>query len=119
MLKISLTILTFLVGIHSFYSQEINPKLHQQYAKEELNLLSKDEIKLLNYAVDHAIVIGDLPIEKSNQITQEITYVDNQTFLDLGLKITDSNQYFKIKGQNKLLIVKSKSWLANELLNAK
>jgi len=36
-------------------------------------------------------------------------------FTDFGIKITDRSQYFRIVGQNKLLIVKSSNTLKLEL----
>ena len=40
---------------------------------------------------------------------------NNPTFDDLGLDIINSNQYFKIEGTDKMLVVKSIWVLDNEL----
>lgn len=119
MLKKHLFFIIFL-ALNSFINaQDFDTRLLKVYSKEELTKSAPEELKLLNYAIEHAIVISEFPNAKSEQINQEISFLEGQTFLDLGLKISNSNQYYKVKQSGKLLIVKSRSWLENELTNAK
>ncbi len=86
-------------------------ELLKVYAKSELSELKKDGDKyaVLCYAIDHAIYIIDAPKDKDVSAFPEIVINKDElpTFTDLTIKISDRSQYFRVAGQNKLLIVKS------------
>jgi hypothetical protein len=86
-------------------------ELLKVYAKNELSDLKKDGDKyaVLCYAIDHAIYIIDAPKDKDVSAFPEIVINKDElpTFTDLTIKISDRSQYFRVAGQNKLLIVKS------------
>jgi hypothetical protein len=58
-----------------------------------------------------------MPKEKMSEIQKSITYdlKKKATFLELGLTIQKENQYLKINGLDKVLVVKSEWMLLNEL----
>jgi hypothetical protein len=86
-------------------------ELLKVYAKNELSDLKKDGDKyaVLCYAIDHAIYMIDAPKDKDVSAFPEIVINKDElpTFTDLTIKISDRSQYFRVAGQNKLLIVKS------------
>ena len=86
-------------------------ELLKVYAKSELSELKKDGDKyaVLCYAIDHAIYMIDAPKDKDVSAFPEIVINKDElpTFTDLTIKISDRSQYFRVAGQNKLLIVKS------------
>ena len=86
-------------------------ELLKVYAKSELNNFKKDsdQFAVLCYAVDHATHMIDAPKDKDVSAFPEITIKmdQNPMFTDLNIKISDRSQYFRVAGQNKLLIVKS------------
>ncbi len=101
-------------------AQSYDSRLAKLYSAEELNALSSEnpeKIIVLNYALDHALNIVDLPKGKEAKLNGEIAY-DLTTTPDLsttGLKISESNQYYKITGTNKVLMVKSFFVLSQEM----
>ena len=102
------------------FSQDYDKRLLNTYSVDELSTLKKEQpenFKMLNYALDNALYILDLPKEKSAEISAAINYDFNTkpTFLALGLSIQKQNQYFKINGSNKMLVLKSEWVLMNEL----
>ena len=86
-------------------------ELLKVYAKSELNNFKKDsdQFAVLCYAVDHATYMIDAPKDKDVSAFPEITIKMDEApmFTDLNIKISDRSQYFRVSGQNKLLIVKS------------
>ena len=116
----SLIVLTFIPV--STIAQKPNNELFNSYSKKEISDLIKanpHKIKLLNYAVNNACYIS----KTSN--TKEVTNLkkiilpslsnNKIRFTDLKIKITNNNQYYRIKNSDKLLIVKSFWVLNNEL----
>jgi hypothetical protein len=94
-------------------------ELLKVYAKNELSDLKKDGDKyaVLCYAIDHAIYMIDAPKDKDVSAFPEIVINKDElpTFTDLTIKISDRSQYFRVAGQNKLLIVKSMCVLQLEM----
>ena len=86
-------------------------ELLKVYDKNELNNFKKDsdQFAVLCYAVDHATYMIDAPKDKDVSAFPEITIKMDEApmFTDLNIKISDRSQYFRVAGQNKLLIVKS------------
>lgn len=113
------------------YCQSYNQELLKSYSNKELSQNNSNEIKLLNYAIDHACyIVKKPPLEKISKTSAEgstikLAFIEikNQPYLDLKkmkftdlqLKITDRNQYFLIKDSNQMLVVKSKWVLQNEI----
>jgi hypothetical protein len=111
-----LFIIFIFVGIKGL-SQKYNPQLLKSYTKKELNNLDKSTLDILDYGIQHAIYYADLPSDKNIQL-KVIDETQTINFTDLGLQITNENQYFRISGSNKMLVVKSLYVLNNELINS-
>jgi len=76
---------------------------------------SPEQFKVISYALDNGMYIANYSAEKG-EVYQEIERPKkNQTYIDLNFEILEENQYFKIKGEEKMLIVKSKGLLKNEM----
>jgi hypothetical protein len=58
-----------------------------------------------------------MPSGKETQLPEIILVHNTNKFTDLGLKILNENQYFRIKDSNNMLVVKSMYVLKNELKN--
>ena len=76
-----------------------------------------EQLRMLNYALDNAFYVIDFPKEKKNELQKTITYdlKKKASFIELGLTIQKENQYFKINGSDKVLVLKSEWLLLNEL----
>lgn len=106
----------------NLWSQEkIDQRLLKIYSETELTQMlqsSPEEYQILVYGLDNAIYYTNYPDEKSPELATMDRPKDNATFLDLGLELKDVNQYFKLNGENQVLVVKSK-WVLNHELNKK
>lgn len=119
-----LLLISFFVGAFALSSeaQSYDSRLTKLYSTEELNALSSEnpeKLTVLNYALDHALTIVDLPTGKEAKLNGEIVY-DMTIRPDLsatGLKISESNQYYRITGTNKVLMVKS-FFVLNQEMNS-
>lgn len=112
-------LLSILISSISF-SQEFDKRLEKAYTSSQLTTMQKEnpaQLNMLNYALDNALYVIDMPKEKMSEIQKPITYdlKKKATFLELGLTIQKENQYFKINGLDKVLVVKSEWMLLNEL----
>jgi hypothetical protein len=106
------------------FSQEIDPRLSKKYSQEEIQLMIKEnptDYQLLVYALDNACYITDMPSGKDEELDGSVSLDLSKefTYLDLGLEIKNSNQYLRINGTNKMLVVKSEWVLNNELKTKK
>lgn len=115
----SLLLLCLTINLTSF-SQDFDKRLEKTYSKSQLITMKNENLaqfNMLNYALDNALYVIEMPVEKMSQIQGTIAYdqKNKATFLELGLTITKENQYFKIKDTNKVLVVKSEWLLMNEL----
>lgn len=102
------------------YSQDFDIRLEKVYTSTQLKTMQKEnpaQLRMLNYALDNALYVIDLPKEKTSEIQKTITFdlKNRATFIELGLTIQKENQYFKINGSDKVLVVKSEWLLLNEL----
>ena len=98
------------------FSQDLDARLLERYSEKELTEMkseSPQDYRLLVYALDNAITYANYDAAKGNFET--INADENSTFLSLGLEIKDQNQYFKLAGEDKLLVVKSKWVLTHEM----
>jgi hypothetical protein len=103
------------------YAQQFDERLLVRFSIEQLEALKlsqPEELKLLSYALDHALYTSNSPAEKGIELAQISYSGDNQTFLDLNLELKDENQYFKIAGSDKVLVMKSR-WVLNHELSKK
>ena len=113
------------------YCQNYNQELLKSYSKRELKEIIKsnpNEIQLLNYAINNACYIVDEPFAKKRKSKGDMQHntfpiyngklnvdLDKIKFTDLGLKIKNENIYLILKNYDKMLVVKSKWVLQNEL----
>ena len=104
----------------ALWSQEkIDQRLLRIYSETELTQMiqsSPEEYQILAYALDNAIYFTEYVDVKSTELSSIDRPVGNATFLDLGIELKDVNQYFKLNGENQMLVVKSK-WVLNHELN--
>jgi hypothetical protein len=99
-------------------AQQIDDRLLVRFSTDQLENMKKtqpDELDLLSYALDHALYISDAPEGKNHDLS-EISNIEEKNFLELGLEIKDTNQYFRITGTNNVLVVKSR-WVLNHEMN--
>ena len=123
MKKLVLLFLFFTFFSKISFSQMVDQRLEKKYSNKEINQMIKDDpghYHFLEYAIDNACYTIDQPkgkeLSEFTEISLDIKSPLN--FLDLGLEIKDQNQYFIIKGTNKLLVVKS-NWVLNHELKTK
>jgi len=81
--------------------------------------MSTEELKLLNYALENAVYITEIPSKNAIELKTISVPLTMVKFTDAGLKIENQNQYFKIEGKDKMLVVKSIYVLQNELKTKK
>lgn len=117
-------ILAIALSICSFsFSQEIDVRLTKKYSQTELNQMiheNPSQYKMLVYALDNACYVIEVPEGKeiASFGTVDVDTSKPYTFIDLGLEITSQNQYLKINGTKKMLVVKSE-WVLNHELTSK
>ena len=120
MKTLSIICFTLFLSAVSF-GQQIDKRLLTKYNSEELELMkvsNPEKIGLLVYALDNAIYIIDIPKEKRPELVSIKQPQAGETFLDLGIEIKETNQYFRIEGTDKMLVMKSE-WVLNHEINAK
>lgn len=108
---------TFLSLCFISTAQKHNSDLLKSYSKSELSQLDNETIKVLEFGIQNAVYITDLPSGKETQLPEIILVNNTNKFTDLSLKILNENQYFRIKDSNSMLVVKSMYVLKNELKN--
>ena len=115
-----LAILAIMILPAGVSAQNYDQRLLSSYDAASLNQFEKEDpqtLKLLTYALDNGMYITENGHVKGMQLT-EIELPENaNSFVDLNLRITDQNQYFKVKGEDKILVVKSFWVLNNEIEN--
>ncbi len=114
------------------YCQSYNQELLKSYSNKELKEIAKsnpNEIELLNYAIEHACYVVEKPAtEKTVKHTVDGRSIsipvfngklnvdlDKVKFTDLGFKIQNENIYLILTDYNKMLVIKSKWVLQNEI----
>lgn len=115
-----LTFLGFLlVSSSTLFAQEIDERLLSRYSREDLQAMIQsdiDQYNVLDYALDNALYVANYDGSKGDEFTLISVDVNSlPTYLDLNLHITDQNQYYRIEGQDKLLVVKSTWVLMHEM----
>lgn len=120
-MKTLLPICFLFLFIGAVNSQESSPKemLLKVYSSDKLSQIKKEspaDYRMLIYAVDHAVYKANYEGKEGDSFkTITLEGEDLPSFTELNLEILDQNQYFKINGENKLLVVKSK-WVLNHEL---
>lgn len=119
MKKLALTF-SLLVFSVAGYSQQMDQRLLEVYSEQELTEIKTKDIGFFNalvYGLENGTYITDMPQGKELENIKSIKLPKgNYTYASLGLRISEeSNQYIKIEGTNKLLVVKSAIVLKNEL----
>lgn len=115
MLKKLITLSVFFVAFFSYSQKEFDSRLLERYSVEELTTMQKnnpEELKILNRALEVGISIGTIQGGKDKEMPFkgeiEVDLDKEQTFISLGLHLTNESQYYRIKGTNKFLIVQAK-----------
>jgi len=117
---VSLSIISF-----TTFSQEIDLRLLSRYSQEDLIEMKIDNIEeyeFLIYALDHSIYTTMMSDEKYDGLDIKLIDISNKdlNFIALDIQILDTtNQYYKIVGDNKLLVVKSRYLLNQEIKQKK
>ena len=110
-MKIASFLCFIIISLSSLFAQEIDDRLLYKYSQEELQTMidtDSDQYDMLEYALDNAIYIANYDSAKGGNFeTISVDLNALPTFIELGLEVTDRNQYFKIAGEEKLLVVKS------------
>lgn len=110
------------ISLGSILAQEIDDRLLSKYSQEELQTMIESDSEsylFLLYAADNALYVANYDSAKGGDYPT--ISVDSQNlpdFIELNLEITDRNQYFKIEGEDKLLVVKS-TWVLNHEMEKK
>lgn len=109
-------------------AQNRDDKMSSLYSAEKLSLLKANDLKeynLLSHALENGTYVTKAPEGKTEGFTQSINWSlsEQPTFLELsdqfGIKLENFNQYIRINGTDKMVVVKSRYVLENELLNKK
>ena len=110
-MKIASFLCFIIISMSSAFAQEIDDRLLSKYSERELKKMietDSDQYNLLDYALDNALYVANYDSSKGGNFeTILVDANDLPTFIELGLEITDRNQYFRISGEDKLLVVKS------------
>ncbi len=110
-MKIASLFCLILISMSSSFAQEIDERLLSKYSQQELETMietNSNQYDLLDYALDNALYLANFNDTKGGDF--ELITIDPEnlpTFIEMNLEITDQNQYFKIDGVDKLLVVKS------------
>ncbi len=119
MIKYAALVFLMVFYIGNSLSQNFNKELLKSYSQTELNSFSSAEILMLEYALENACYFTPIPDGKTVDFPELEIKKNTVQFTDLGIKITDKTQYFIVKNQNKLLVVKSNYILHLEIKNKK
>ena len=118
-MKLLSSLIVFLLISSVTWSQEkVDKRLLSRYSVDELRAIetnNPNELKIMIYALDNGMYLANYSQQKGGVFKEIDAPKKNQTYVDLNFDIQDQNQYFKIKGEDKLLVVKSKGVLMNEL----
>ena len=120
-------LLIVLITIFSFttFSQEIDVRLLSRYSQDDLIEMRNNNIneyEFLIYALDHSIYTTKISDAKYDGLDIKLIDISNKdlNFIALDIQIMDAtNQYYKIIGDNKLLVVKSRYVLNQEIKQKK
>lgn len=118
MKQLSIFFFVLFISSLSWAQEKMDKRLLERYSTVELSSLKQnnpEEFKILNYALDNGMYIANYSAEKGDVFPEIDRPKKSDTYINLNLEILEENQYFKIKGEDKMLIVKSKWLLKNEM----
>jgi len=123
MKRLTLLVSSFFVfSAFSFAQTEIRETVKEPQTMEQIAANSPAEhAKLLKFAETHGSTIMDFPKGKEAKLNGEIT-MEKANLIDpikMGLGILSTNQYFRITGTEKMLMVKSVFLLQQEMKTTK
>ena len=96
-------------------AQKYNSELLQSYTVNELAGFDKQTIEILEFAIDNAAYFTPIPQGKEFNLNEIEVNSETVKFTDLGLKIEDKTQYYRVKGTSKMLVIKSLTILKLQL----
>ncbi|MDG1333123.1 MAG: hypothetical protein P8P74_12390 [Crocinitomicaceae bacterium] len=118
-MKIASLLCFIFISVGSIFAQEIDDRLLSKYSQEELQTMidtDVDQYHMLAYALDNALYLANYDSSKGGSFeTISVDLNALPSFIELGIEVTDRNQYFKIEGEEKLLVVKSAIVLKYEM----
>lgn len=120
MKRLSLTLLLILFAT-GLKAQNYDSRLLNAYSASELEGLQKsdtEKLSLISYALENGMYVSDNGNVKGGSLPEIEMPSSDATFADLGIQIKNENQYFQIKGEDKILVVKS-FWVLNNELETK
>ena len=96
-------------------AQKYNAELLKSYTPNELVGFDKQTIEILEFAIDNAAYFTPIPQGKEVSLKEIEVNSEMVKFTDLGLKIEDKTQYYRVKGTGKMLVIKSLTILKLQL----
>jgi hypothetical protein len=96
-------------------AQKYNSELLKSYTVNELAGFDKQTIEILEFAIDNAAYFTPIPQGKEFNLNEIEVNSETVKFTDLGLKIEDKTQYYRVKGTSKMLVIKSLTILKLQL----
>jgi hypothetical protein len=117
----------FCLGSYSL-AQTKDEKIARLYSVEQLSYLKVNDLKeynLLSHALENGTYVTKAPEGKTEGFTQSINWSlsEKPSLLELsdqyGIKLENFNQYIRINGTDKMVVVKSRIVLENELSTKK
>ncbi|MFM7662223.1 MAG: hypothetical protein ACKO6A_06130 [Bacteroidota bacterium] len=116
-------ILLILIFISAFEftgsAQKYNSELLKSYSQSELKNFDTETLDILSYAIENALYYTEIPTGKNVQLTEIEVKNNSLKFTDFALKIAENTQYYKIKGTNQMLVIKSFNILKLQMQNRK
>lgn len=112
------SLLLFLLTVQFSQAQKFNSNLLKSYSQEELESITIEDLKAIEYGITNAMYFATIPEGKETNFPEVINIEGSLNFTDYKFKISSENQYYRIKNSNKVLVVKSMYVLKNELINS-
>lgn len=100
-------------------AQKFNSELLKSYSQIELKNFDTETIDILNYGIENALYYTEIPSGKNIQLAEIEVKNNSLKYTDFGIKIAETTQYFKVKGTNQMLVVKSFNILKLQMQNLK
>jgi hypothetical protein len=123
-LKTYLSLALLLLVSSTYFSQaKHHPQLYKKYSSVELKEMEKSnpgELAFLNEFMSTGFYVTDFPQEKQGATeingARKIENLSSIDFYSLNIPIKDEEwQYYMILGTDKLLVVKSRNYVMNEM----
>lgn len=118
-MKIASLFCLVFISVGCAFAQEVDERLLSKYSQQELETMiatNSNQYDILDYALDNALYVANYSDSKGGNFeTISVNPESLPNFIELNLEIKDRNQYFKIEGEDKLLVVKSTLVLNHEM----